>query len=87
MERGLISLDDKLVDIIDIDKDNFSSNISIYHLLTHTSGIADDADEEAGESYEEIWREKPNYQVRDIVDLIPQFIYKEPNFNPGEGCQ
>ena len=34
--------------------------MTIYQLLTHTSGIGDDADEEAGEDYEAIWQSKPN---------------------------
>lgn len=54
--------------------------------MTHTSGIADDADEEAGESYEEIWKEKPNYSVKETTDYLAQFIYKEPKFAPGQGC-
>jgi CubicO group peptidase (beta-lactamase class C family) len=55
--------------------------------LTHTSGIGDDADEEAGESYEALWRSKPSYMVTETVDMLPQFVHKPPNFAPGQGCR
>ena len=31
-------------------------NVNVFHLLTHTSGIADDSEEEDGEIYEELWK-------------------------------
>jgi CubicO group peptidase (beta-lactamase class C family) len=48
--------------------------------LNHTSGIADDADEEAGEDYSALFIDKPNYSIRNCIDFIPQFAYKEPVF-------
>ncbi len=87
VDKGLVALDDKLLDIVNIGESKISKDVTLYHLLTHTSGIADDADEEAGESYEEIWKDKPNYSIKETVDHLPQFIHKEPNFKPGEGCR
>lgn len=87
VDKGLIALTDKVLDIIDIGESKLSKDITIYHLLTHTSGIGDDADEEAGESYEEIWRTKPNYSVKETRDYLAQFKDKEPYFKPGEGCR
>lgn len=87
IDKDLISFEDKVLDILDIKDTTISREVNIYHLLTHTSGIGDDADEEAGEEYEDIWREKPNYSVRETVDFLPQFIHKEPNFEPGKGCR
>lgn len=86
-DQGLFSLNDRIKDILDIDLSNFSSDITIYHLLTHTSGIGDDADEEAGESYEKIWKNKPNYSIRETADYLDQFADKKPNFLPGKGCR
>ena len=48
--------------------------------MTHTSGVGDDADEEAGEVYEDLCRTKPNYSVTETVDFLPQFVHKPPNF-------
>ena len=39
-----------------------------YHLPTHTSGIVDDADEEAGERYENLFVGRPNYSVIETAD-------------------
>ena len=61
--------------------------VTLRHLLTHTSGIADDADEEAGEDYAELWVEKPCYSVVETVDFLPQFAYKEPRVAPGIDCR
>ena len=61
--------------------------VTPYHLLTHTSGIADDADEEAGERYEDLFVDKPNYAFRHTIDILPNFIHKTPNFLPGEGTR
>lgn len=87
VDKQLISLHDRVLDIIDIGENNLSEDITIYHLLTHTSGIGDDADEETGEVYEDIWKDRPNYSVRETSDYLAQFIDKVPNFKPGEGCR
>ena len=87
VERGLLSLHDRVLDILELEGTSISPRVSLYHLLTHSSGIGDDADEEAGESYEAIWRDKPNYSVRETIDFLPQFVHKPANFEPGEGCR
>lgn len=86
-EQKLIDLSDKVLDILSLQDSTISKDVTIYHLLTHTSGIGDDADEEAGESYEALWEDKPNYSVKETSDYLAQFIHKQPNFNPGEGCR
>ncbi|MEA4883290.1 MAG: serine hydrolase domain-containing protein [Clostridia bacterium] len=87
VERGLLSVHDKVLEILKLEGTSISPRVSVYHLLTHSSGIGDDADEEAGESYEAIWKDRPNYSVRETVDFLPQFVNKPANFAPGEGCR
>ncbi len=87
IDQDMLSFDDRVMDMLDIEDSTISHDVTVYHLLTHTSGIGDDADEEAGEDYEEIWRHKPNYSVTETEDFLPQFIHKEPNFEPGKGCR
>jgi CubicO group peptidase (beta-lactamase class C family) len=87
IDRGLVSIDDRIRDIVDLGDSPIPQEVTIGHCLTHTSGIGDDADEEAGESYEELWRERPCYTVRSTRDLLPQFVKKEPRFAPGQGCR
>jgi CubicO group peptidase (beta-lactamase class C family) len=80
VDKKLLKLTDKIVDIIDLKGTKIPGDVTIFHLLTYTSGIADDADEEAGEKYEDLFIDKPNYSIRNCSDFIPQFAYKEPIF-------
>jgi len=87
VDRGDIRLDTPVIPFLGIEDTAISGDVTISHLLTHTSGIADDADEEAGEDYELLFVDKPNYSIRETRDFLPQFIHKEPNFAPGEGVR
>jgi CubicO group peptidase (beta-lactamase class C family) len=87
VENGCILLNDSVTKYIGLEGTAISDKVTVYHLLTHTSGIADDADEVAGESYEELFINKPNYSIRETVDFLPQFAYKTGNFEPGEGVR
>jgi len=87
VEHGTFTLDTSMTEYLGLEETRISSTVTPYHLLTHTSGIADDADEEAGERYEDVFRERPNYSVLETADYLPQFIGKPPNFAPGEGCR
>jgi CubicO group peptidase (beta-lactamase class C family) len=82
-----LSLDTGVIGCLGLAGTAISRDVTVRHLLTHTSGIGDDADEEAGESYEALWRTRPNYTVTETVDMLPQFIHKPPNFAPGAGCR
>lgn len=83
VDKKFLKLEDKIVDIIDLKGTKIPSDVTIFHLLTHTSGIADDCEEEAGEKYEDLFINKPNYSIRNCIDFIPQFAYKEVNFKAG----
>jgi CubicO group peptidase (beta-lactamase class C family) len=87
VEHGAFALDDSVIAYLGLEETGISSEVTPYHLLTHTSGIADDADEEAGERYEDLFLERPNYSVTETADYLPQFVGKPPNFAPGEGCR
>jgi len=87
IDQGKLGFDTRVIDFLALEGTAISRDVNVFHLLTHTSGIADDADEEAGESYEEVWRNKPNYAVTETIDFLPQFAYKPANFAPGQGCR
>ena len=87
VERGAIALDTPVMPYLGITGTKISDAVTVFHCLTHTSGIADDADEEAGEEYELLFVDKPNYSIRETRDFLPQFVDKEPNFPPGEGVR
>ena len=87
VQHGAFALDASVIGYLGLEATGISAAVTPYHLLTHTSGIADDADEEAGERYEDLFLERPNYSVMETADYLPQFVGKPPNFAPGEGCR
>jgi CubicO group peptidase (beta-lactamase class C family) len=87
IDQQKLSFDTPAIPYLGITDTPISDVVTVYHLLTHTSGIADDADEEAGEDYADLWLARPNYTVIKTADFLPQFIHKGPNFPPGEGCR
>lgn len=87
VEREIIGLDTAVMPYLERGDTRISDSVTVFHLLTHTSGIADDADEEAGEDYELLFVDKPNYSLRTTEDFLPQFAWKEPVFPPGEGVR
>jgi CubicO group peptidase (beta-lactamase class C family) len=87
VEHGAFALDASVIGYLGLEGTGISAGVTPYHLLTHTSGIADDADEEAGERYEDLFLERPNYSVMETANYLPQFVGKPPNFAPGEGCR
>jgi len=87
VERGEFGLDTSVVDYLELAGTTISPVVTPYHLLTHTSGIADDADEEAGERYEDLFVAEPNYSFTQTADQLPHFVTKPPNFPPGQGCR
>ena len=87
IDRGLLAFDTPVVERLHLEDTPLSKDITVSHLLTHTSGIGDDADEEAGERYEDVWKAKPNYSVVETRDFLPQFVNKPANFPPGQGCR
>jgi CubicO group peptidase (beta-lactamase class C family) len=87
VDQGKLALDTRVMPFLEIEGTPVSDNVTVFHCLTHTSGIADDADEEAGEEYELLFVDKPNYSIRETKDFLPQCTEKQPNFRPGEGVR
>ena len=87
IDQKHFAFDTGVVDFLNLQDTAISRDVTVFHLLTHSSGIGDDADEEAGESYEALWKIKPNYSVTETADFLPQFIHKPANFPPGQGCR
>jgi CubicO group peptidase (beta-lactamase class C family) len=87
IDQGRFTLDTPVIDFLGITDTTISEEVNVFHLLTHSSGIGDDAEEENDESYEDLWKDKPNYSVTTTAEFLPQFIHKPPNFPPGQGCR
>jgi CubicO group peptidase (beta-lactamase class C family) len=87
IERGVLAFDTPVVETLGLRGTTIARTVTVKHLLTHTSGIADDAEEESGEDYADLWTTRPNYAVRETADFLPQFAHKPPNFPPSQGCR
>jgi len=87
IERGVFAFDTPVIDFLGLQETAITRAVNVFHLLTHTSGIADDAEEESGEDYADIWKTRANYAVTETADFLPQFAHKPPNFPPGQGCR
>jgi CubicO group peptidase (beta-lactamase class C family) len=87
VDQGAFALDTPVIDFLNLEGTAISRDVNVFHLLTHTSGIGDDCEEEDGCVYEDLWKTKPNYAVTETVHFLPQFVHKPPNFAPGEGCR
>ena len=59
VDQGRLGLDTPIVEVVELTGSAISPAVTVRHLLTHTSGIADDADEEAGEDYEGVCCVRP----------------------------
>jgi len=84
VEEGKISFETKLSECMDIVFPKYSKNINIHHLLTHTSGVPDYFDEEVMDNFEDLWKNRPMYMLRNLVDFLPLFQNEEMTFTPGE---
>lgn len=87
VEAGAFSLDTSTTGYLGLEGTTIDPAVTPYHLLTHTSGIGDDADEDDGVAYETVFAERPNYSIRDTVDFLPQCAHNEPKFAPGQGTR
>lgn len=87
IDQKQLAFDTGVVEFLNLQDTVISRDVTVFHLLTHSSGIGDDADEEAGESYEALWKTKANYSITETADFLPQFIHKPANFPPGQGCR
>ena len=85
--KGNLDLETSIHHYVDLEGTTIGTDVTLLHLLTHTSGIADDADEEAGEHYEDLFIDTPNYSLIETKDYLPQFAFKEPLNRPGVECR
>ena len=87
IERGAFALDTSAIRYLGLTGTTISPGVTAHHLLTHTSGIADDADELDGERFEDLFVDKPTYAFTEAAHHLPHFVDKPPRFAPGKGCR
>ena len=84
IDRGKLSLASRLCDCVNIDFPHISADVTIHHLLTHTSGVYDYYDEELVEDVDNFQLDIPCFELKGLKDYIPLFRDGEMKFNPGE---
>ncbi len=84
---GELDLETSIHHYVDLEGTRIPVGVTLLQLLTHTSGIADDADEEAGERYEDLFLTTPSYSILETKDLLPLFVHKSPLAEPGTVCR
>jgi len=83
LDEKKLALEDKLCDLLSNDLGKTDKDITVYQLLTHTSGVGDYIDEEADDADEQLqnlynkypvqlW-ERLEYYMQMIIDLPPKF--------------
>jgi CubicO group peptidase (beta-lactamase class C family) len=87
VEAGRLELGTRAIAFLGLTDTAIHPDITVHHLLSHTSGMADDADEDAGEDYADLFVDEPNYRIRDAADHLPHFTSKPANFTPGQGTR
>jgi CubicO group peptidase (beta-lactamase class C family) len=79
-----LSLETRLKDCLAHTFSNYSPEITIAHLLNHTSGIPDYYDEEKITDFENFALSVPNYALKTLQDYLPTFPDEPMKFVPGE---
>ncbi|MBB4825495.1 CubicO group peptidase (beta-lactamase class C family) [Sporosarcina luteola] len=84
VEKGNLSFEMKLADCLAVDFPTFDEEITIHHLLTHTSGVPDYFDEDVMDDFEELWIDNPMYRIRSVKDFLPLFQDQPMKLTVGE---
>jgi CubicO group peptidase (beta-lactamase class C family) len=81
IDAGRLSFDTRTVEYLDLAESRISGEVSIRHLLTMTSGIADWINENAPD-FDAVWaqfcKDHPLYLLRGDADYLPLFSTLEP---------
>jgi len=84
VEQSELMFETKLSDILPNTFPLFHEEITIHHLLTHTSGMPDYFDEDEMDDFEELWISRPMYSMRKAKDFLPLFQHLPMKGNVGE---
>lgn len=83
IEAHKLAFDTKLKDCVALDFPRYSPDITIRHLLTHTSGIPDYLDEEKISDFDSFALSVPVYNLHSPRDYLAMFPDEPMKFAPG----
>ena len=91
---GRLRFEDRVVDVLPTARrpSTLRDEVTVHHLLTHTSGIADYAEEDDSlptyvADYGALWQDRPSYRMLRPADFLPLFGDRPPYRAPGERWQ
>lgn len=84
IDKGLLSLETKVDQIVPAIRDLYDPTITIRHLLSHTSGMPDYYDEDAYPDADNVILPIPNDKLLTPSDFIPMFPKDPMRHLPGE---
>jgi CubicO group peptidase (beta-lactamase class C family) len=94
VNEGRMRFGDSVTDLLPLQRrpSTLHPDVTVHHLLTHTSGIADYCEEEEGspeycEDYGALWDERPTYRMLRPADFLPLFGDLPPYRPPGQKWQ
>ena len=94
VSAGRLALTSRVVDVLPAEArpSTLHPDVTIAHLLLHTSGIADYAEEDDTfpsylADYASLWQERPNYRMLRPLDFLPLFADLPPYRPPGQTWQ
>ena len=87
---GRLAVEDRVVDVLPEHRRprTMVDEVTVLHLLTHTSGIGDYAEEDEDlpgyvDDYAALWRERPSYAMEHPDDFLPLYADAAPVSEPG----
>ena len=87
IDENKLTLDEKICDLLSFDLGQIEKDVTVFHLLTHTSGIGDYIDEESSNSVEQmeaLYKQHPVYLWERLEYYLPMITPLPPKFKPGE---
>ncbi|MDR1687957.1 MAG: beta-lactamase family protein [Clostridiales bacterium] len=87
IDENKLLLEEKICDILPFNLGQIDRNATVFHLLTHSSGVGDYIDEESPDStaqMEELNRKYPVYLWERLEYYLPMITPLPPKFKPGE---